>query len=89
MQLYFMTQKPLDNEELFQLSLRVEPRGLDPDTPLPAHPCPHDERGRPIELQSNDDDAESNTTSERESSGSAVRGSEKRRAKFMPKRLVR
>ena len=55
MQMYLMTEKPPDNEALFQLSLKVEPRG-DIDAPLPPHPCPTDEHGRDIVVEYDTDD---------------------------------
>jgi hypothetical protein len=48
-QLYLMGEKPPNNEELFQLSLQIEPRNLEDDSPLPPHPCPVDDTGQRIE----------------------------------------
>jgi hypothetical protein len=48
-QLYLMGEKPPNNEELFQLSLQIEPRNLEDDAPLPLHPCPVDDGGQPID----------------------------------------
>jgi hypothetical protein len=78
-QLHLMSQKPPNNEELYQLSLLIEPRALEDDGALPPHPCPVDDGGNAVHAAAAaaaDDDAAADDAA-------APRSSEKRKNRFV------